>query len=125
MQYDPKLKVAMEKIKAVLKEHDIAGAVVLHTPGFSEHYVKIDPSYSCAKPENNVIRVRAKLQEDFNGDKDAWTKKMTDTTNMFIHLSGSTKHISDGMSRVIDMLKEHMEITDLPGTRTDHTTQNN
>jgi len=31
MQYSPKLKKAMEEIKAILKRDDIAGIVVLHT----------------------------------------------------------------------------------------------
>lgn len=32
MQYSPKLKVAMDEVKDVLKKYDIAGFVVLHTP---------------------------------------------------------------------------------------------
>jgi hypothetical protein len=31
MQYSPKLKKAMEEIKAVLNKHDIAASVILHT----------------------------------------------------------------------------------------------
>lgn len=49
MQYSPKLKKAMEDIKKILHENDIAGFVVLHTPGFSEYLNRVDPSYSCAK----------------------------------------------------------------------------
>lgn len=81
MQYSPKLKTAMERIKAILKEYDIAGAVILHSPGFSEYLIKIDASYSCAKFEADYLRVKAKLQEDFDGDKDAWTQKITYTVN--------------------------------------------
>lgn len=36
MQYSPKLKVAMEEIKEILKKNDIAGFVVIHdSDGFS------------------------------------------------------------------------------------------
>jgi hypothetical protein len=28
----------MEEIKAVIKKHDLAAFVVLHTPGFSEYF---------------------------------------------------------------------------------------
>jgi hypothetical protein len=54
MKYSPKLRTAMEEIKAVIKKHDIAGVVVLHTPGYGEHFIKIDPSYSCAKIVTNL-----------------------------------------------------------------------
>lgn len=57
MNYSPKLRQAMEEIKAVLKKHDIAGVVVLHSPGYGEHYTKLSTSYSAIelvqKPNKN------------------------------------------------------------------------
>lgn len=61
MQYSPKLKKAMEEIKRILKDHDIAASVVLHTPGHSEYYLRINPSYSCATLNKGELRVKAKL----------------------------------------------------------------
>lgn len=51
MQYDPKLKAAMEQIKTIMKNNDIGGVVILHRPGFVEFLNKINPAYSCAKWE--------------------------------------------------------------------------
>jgi len=91
MQYDPKLKKAMEEIKDILNKHDIAGAVVLHSPGFGEHFIKVDPSYSCAFIDNlpggeQGIRVRTRLQEDFKGDAAKRNKAQEDTVNLFFIL---------------------------------------
>ena len=66
MQYSPKLKKAMEEIAAVIKKHDIAGVVVLHTPNYSEHKMFLQPSYSCVSEfSDNHIRVKAKAAGDF------------------------------------------------------------
>lgn len=84
MNYSPKLKKAMEEIKGILHKHDIAGLVVLHTPGNAEYLLELSPSYSRVKidPLKGTMRIRARLKEDFNGDKKAWTQAMTDTCNM-------------------------------------------
>jgi len=68
MQYSPKLKVAMEEIKAILAKNDIAGMVLLHTPGHGEYFIKVDPTYSCAFIENEKLRIRSKLAE-YGGDR--------------------------------------------------------
>ena len=44
MQYSPKLKRVLAEIKAILDKEDIAGSIVLHTPGFGEFLLKIDTS---------------------------------------------------------------------------------
>ena len=73
MQYSPKLKTAMEQIKKILKENDIAGVVVLHTvsghsiapdkaidvQGFTEYLFHINTSYSAAQIENDKFLVNA------------------------------------------------------------------
>lgn len=63
MIYSPKLKKAMEEIKDIIKKHDIGAAVYLHTPGFSEHYKNITPSYTCLSYDGNNVRLRVKASE--------------------------------------------------------------
>ncbi len=101
----------MAEIKEILDKHDIAGSIVIHTPGFGEHLVKIDPSYSCAfidnTPGKEAIRVRTRLQEDYNGDSKKRNDAQRDTVNMF-HILGTlagqqSLHLLD----TDDMLKKH------------------
>lgn len=86
-QHSPKLKKINEEIQKILKDNDISGVILLHTPGFGEFSVNISPSYSCAFVEGHALRVKAKLNEDFNGDKELWTQKVKDTANMLHILS--------------------------------------
>jgi hypothetical protein len=113
MQYSPKLKMAMEEIKKVLKQYDIAGMVVLHEPGHSEYFMDIEPSYSCAKHNGDHVRIRAKLA-DFDGNKEAHRKKVTDTSNMLNLLgevgartSMSIINVSEQLDRIVDA--EHFD----------------
>lgn len=126
MQYSPKLKTAMERIKAILKEYDLGAQIIIHTPGFSEYLLKVDPSYSCAKMNDEGIRIKAKLQEDFDGDKEAWTKKVTDTYNLFQHLADVGGPMALSNIKILEMLDKHVEATRIDkGGHSSHTTQNN
>lgn len=129
MQYDPKLKKAKAEIEAVLDKYDISGAVVLHSPGFGEHFMKIDPSYSCAFfdkiPGGMGIRVRARLQEDFQGDALKRHKATEDTVNMFdifSHLIGKQALYA---METFKMLKTKLDITSTGGNHSDDQVQNN
>jgi len=94
MDYSPHLKNVMEDIKSLLQKNDIAASIALHTPGHGEFLLHLSPTYSCAFFEGDILRIKAKLQEDFQGDKKAWTKKITDTANMLHHLAMLTANMS-------------------------------
>jgi hypothetical protein len=129
MQYSPKLKVAMEEIKEILRKHDIAGLVALHTPGFSEYLMKIDPSYSCAKFDTIEgkagVRIRARLEEDYAGDKEAHEKALTDTSNMFKLLGKSGGVMTLAVLDVSDDLDKQLDVTHFDDDHTGHVDQNN
>jgi hypothetical protein len=64
MDYSPKLREAARKIKQILKQANIAGCVVLHTPGYVEFFDELSPSYSAVK---YTLTPDGKKQFDFNG----------------------------------------------------------
>lgn len=125
MQYSPKLKKAAEEIKAILKKYDIGATVTLHTPGYSEYINEITPSYSCMKIDKVGFRIRAKLQEDFKGNKLAWTKKVTDTVNMIELFAETCGHQSMNMFKILKQLEEIIEIEKGDSTHTSLEEQNN
>lgn len=125
MQYSPKLKKAMEDIKSILKKYDIAGMVILHTPGNSEYFIELNPSYSCAKSNGDSVRIKAKLQEDFHGDKQAREKNVADTTNMFSLLSEVGMRISLSLSDVSERLDKIVNAEHFDGCHSSQTEQNN
>lgn len=125
MQYSPKLKKAAEEIKAILKKYDIGALVVLHNPGHIEYIVEISPSYSCAKIEPYGVRVKAKLQEDFNGDKEKWETTIWATTNM---LNSLGQIGAKQASILMQVSKEVDKVTNATHTNDGHTSheqQNN
>lgn len=118
MKYSPKLKKAMQEITKVLEKHDIGASIVLHTPGFSEHLLKLDPEYSCASFEaDGNLRLRAKA-EDFGGDVELRNQKIKDTSNMLVHLAEMTGNhfvILDKVSTAFDAVAN---ASHGPGTHT-------
>lgn len=125
MEYSPKLKKAMQEIKAVIEKYDIAALVVLHTPGNSEYLLELSPTYSCAKFEGNNLRIRAKLVDDFKGDKKAHKQKLTDTSNMLSSLSETGGRTILSLMDVSDKLDKIIDAEHFGGGHTSHITQNN
>jgi hypothetical protein len=116
MQYSPKLKKAMEEIKAILKKHDIAGCIILHTPGFSEYLNHIETSYSVAWHENGGIRVKSKGRDN---------KHLTDTVNMIHHFGAISGQQALAFMDLEEMLKSKMDIEHGKGNHSGHDQQNN
>ena len=77
----PKLKAVRAEIEALLKKHDVAGHVVLHTPGFGEVFAHLTPSYSKISGLLPTIRIRSKA-EDYGGDREAQRRHLEATANM-------------------------------------------
>ena len=80
-----KLLVARAEIEAVLKQHDIAGHVVLYMPGYCENFSHYEPSFSRARVllnEHGVMvgmHIHSKLAEHYNGDKAAQKRDLEAT----------------------------------------------
>ena len=125
MQYSPKLKKAMEEIKKICSKYDIGAMVVLHTPGFSEYLNRLDPSYSCVIQNGDEIRVRARVKEDFNGDKDMRDKKISDTSNMLHLLSNTTMTQGLALSDVSKRVDDIVNAEHFGGGHSSNTEQNN
>lgn len=59
-----KLKVAAEEIKDILRKHDIAASIALHTPGHGEFINHLNPSYSCVyQYDDNELRIHSKREK--------------------------------------------------------------
>lgn len=83
-----RLKIARAEIEAVLKKHDLAGVAVLHTPGMTEFFYDIQPSYSVAWVDeaSNMVRLKSKLA-DYGGDAQAQINDQAATAQM-LHAFG-------------------------------------
>lgn len=101
-----KLKVAAEEIKEILRKHDLAGVVSLHTPGHGEFFVHLNPSYSCAYMYNDEeVRFYSK-RADYKTSEEQ-IEKQTSTANMLKILTdvtvfnfGILEHLSNSFDKL-------------------------
>jgi hypothetical protein len=92
-----KLKVAAEEIKEVLRKHDLAAAVALHSPGHGEYFVHINPSYSCAYMYNdNEVRFHSKRVDYKTAEEQI--QKQSDTANMMNVLTDTIAFLFSNIS---------------------------
>ncbi len=124
MQYSPKLKMAMEEMKAIFKKHDIGGFVILHTPCHGEFLNQLSPSYSCIVVNGDHVRFKSKLS-DYGGDKQAWQKKTTDSLNLLQTVTELCGHIILPLINLTERLENDLDAQGGPGDISSHTTQNN
>ncbi len=115
----------MQQIQGILLKNDIAGSIVLHTPGFSEYLNHVSPTYSCATMEaNGLLRIRAKA-EDYNGDVKIRNEKLRDTSDMFHHLSKEAGTNVLSLMEISDKLDQLLGAEHFGSGHSSHTEQNN
>lgn len=122
MEYNPKLKMAMDEIKATIKKYDIAGVVIIHTPGYSEYLNAVSPSYSCAKINKGELVIELDVSDAGAANS---IEKMRDTYNMISHLSESLQDLSIPYTDMKGFLKERFNIKDGRRSESSHESQNN
>lgn len=84
-----RLKRARAEIEAVMQKHDLAGVCILHTPGMTEWFYQVNPSYSRLFVDEaaGVARVKSRLI-DYGGDRQAQLLDQACTANMTAGLQG-------------------------------------
>lgn len=92
-----RLKIARAEIEGILKKHDLGAVVVLHTPGMTEFFYDVTPSYSCVwiDEKAGALRIKSKAA-DYDGDKEAQIRDQAATANM-IHGLASDLESASGM----------------------------
>lgn len=123
IQYSPKLKKAMEQIKQIVIDNDIAALVVLQEPGSSEYGIALSPSYSAVKQTDNQMDVD--LSPKAYKDENEWKQKMTDTSQMLYVISQTTSRICISLLSLSETIDKKLLAEHFGGTASGHTEQNN
>jgi hypothetical protein len=124
MQYSPKLKNAMEEVKEILRKYDIAGVVVLHTPGNSEYLNHLTPTYSCASQASNGNMVFKSAKKHFTDEAER-INKLRDTSNMLALLAEPLGICAMNMIEMSEKFDEAHNAEHTDGGHTSHNAQNN
>ena len=106
---DPKLKEAMEEVKAILAKHDIAAIVVLASQTHGEHLYHVNPSWSCVKLEGDALRIKAQRQ-DFP-DLETQKKCVTESVGMLAVFMDVANIASKNMESMLEVIGQHIEFT--------------
>ncbi len=125
MQYSPKLKKAMQEIVKLLTRYDIGGVIAIHTPGFCEYGLHLNTSYSVAKIKGDEVRIRAKIQEDYNGDVEKWKKDVANTLNMLELLGIVSGKLSLQLMEISDDIGQKVGARHDPDGHTSNVQQSN
>lgn len=108
-KYDPKLREAMEEVRALCKKYDVMAAVLLVSQSHSEFGNILDPSWSVMRWEaQDRIRFRSK-KEDFES-KEAQHQATEATAHGVTSLVNWTRQQHVSWSGVLAQLQAHMKI---------------
>lgn len=118
----PRLKEIMAEIKAVLEKHDVAGYVLLHEPGFSEHIIGVTPTWATLRYSENKdgigLSMRAR-KEDYKSAAEQ-QEAIANTVNMVAHMS----HVLSGDAKLFAQLRDavegNLEVEHTGGIHTPH-----
>lgn len=123
MQFDPKLKKAMEEIKGILAKHDVGAVIILHRPGFSEYLNKFNPTYGAVEINGDKITVKGKAEH--YPSKQERDKHLENSINMLTHFQDITGQTFLNCDNILAQLKEKIEWDNTDGNHSSHTEQNN
>lgn len=102
-----RLKVARAEIEAIIQKHDLAGAVVLHTPGMAEWFYQVNPSYSVLHVDEQAgtARVKSRLV-DYGGRRQLQLLDQACTANMVASLASELR-LGAGMFAFLQRVVDH------------------
>lgn len=125
MQYSPKLKKAMEEIKEILRKHDIAASIVLHTPGHGEFLNHITPTYSCGSIDEVNGKFELKGRKIHFKNEAERLNKLRDTANMLSIMADLTGRNALNLMQASDFTDKNLNSEHSSGDITSHNQQNN
>lgn len=99
--YDPKLKEAMEEIKAIIKKYDCAASVLIQSKAHAEYLYELSPSWSCVTltPDGQC---RVKAQAKTGPPEEA--ERLRASTGMLMGFMDHGIKMQKNMETVIQML---------------------
>lgn len=105
--HQQRLKIARAEIEGILKKHDLGGVVVLHTPGMTEFFYDITPSYSCVwiDEKAQMVRIRS-MATDYGGDREAQARDRAATANMMHGFADSLANAAGMFGSIAPLIDE-------------------
>lgn len=108
---DPRVEAAMDEVIAVLKKHDVCGAVAITTPTALRYCLKPDATWNCTTCEigengSQGVRVNSK---GFPQEKKK--EVLEASAGTICALEFITRKMNGDLSELADMLAENMDLS--------------
>jgi hypothetical protein len=97
-----RLKMARLEIEAICRKHDLASIVLLHTPGMTEFFYDLQPSYSCVE----LIEARRQVKTSIHRFDTASQRQACEAT------ANMTHSMAVSMARAATMFLDVSEAVD-------------
>lgn len=113
LPYDPDLKEAMERIKAIMDEYQVGGSIILSSRTHSE-FLTYFPGWSIAQfnEDNTGINIRSK-REDFDS-REHQEQVTQDTVGFLCHIRDISAHTFGIFQDTVEKISEYFEIDHTP-----------
>lgn len=108
--------MAKMEIEEILKKYDIAAAVMLHAPGFTEMILKIETGYSCGYMENNKFKIRPPLVDP--NDDTKHKAIIAETVNMLANMRIRLGQFTIAFTQAEMMVRSEFNIAPPPDKKT-------
>lgn len=104
--------MAANEIQEILKKYDIAGVVLLHTPGFIQYELRLDPAYSCVEFATNRFKIHPPAPDLSDEKKDK--KMISETVNMLANMRHKLGQLTMAMQQAEFAVRQEFQIKPPP-----------
>lgn len=102
-KFDPKLRLAMEEIKAILAKYDCAATITLQSGQHAEYLYHFSPTWSCVTlTDTGHCRVKCK-REDFKDEASA-KLCLEYSIGMFVGFLDFARKTTEDMTQLLRMV---------------------
>lgn len=108
----PNMEAARLKIVAVLKEHDLMGAVMIAGKKRSGFFQEVSPSWSCARVDESPagVGVRVKCKREDYPSAEAQKRTLALTVGGIMGILGAHRYIGQFYTSLVQMISNKVEI---------------
>jgi hypothetical protein len=102
---DPRLKAALEEIRAIVEKHDVSAVIALAVPDQLEYLIHPQASWNCIEVTERELRVNS-----LRFPKEERPYRVKGTASVLIGLGHICEYFTEEFGKATQMMGQHFEI---------------